>query len=199
MPTTRLILASLLIAAPMLCAQQAQTRQAQPPDAEVKAAPTRSAALSSRPSQPLFEPLRLTIIFRKIRHGEPSTQKTYTIAASSRQADPQIRDDNRVPFRKESSDVASPPDYLDENTDVDVQNIRKVNDLVSLTLRVSSDGHSLPSGTQRTRANSTLTTHRYTVSPTVPMGKLTTIYSLEDGITNVRVEVLLLVEPLNEK
>jgi hypothetical protein len=33
----------------------------------------------------------------------------------------------------------------------------------------------------------------------VPIGKLTTVYSLEDGITNVRVEVLLLVELLNEK
>jgi hypothetical protein len=197
MPTTRLFFATLLIVAPMLCAQQAGTRPAQPQNVAAKAAPAPNAIHSGTPSQPAFEPLRFTIIFRKIRHGEPSTQKTYTIAASSQQADPQIRDDNRVPFRKESTDVASPIEYLDENTDVDVQNIRKVKDRVSLTLRVSSDGHTLPSGTQRTRANSTLTTHRYTVSPTVPMGKLTTVYSLEDGITNVRVEVLLLVEPLN--
>jgi hypothetical protein len=198
MPTTRLIFAALLIAAPVLCAQETGTRQA-PRNAEVKTAPAHSAAHSSRPSQSAFEPLRLTILFRKIRSGEPSTQKTYTIAASAEQADPQIRDDNRVPFRKESSDAASPTDYLHENTDIDVQNIRRVKDLVSLTLRVSSDGHTVPTGAQRTKENSTLTTHRYTVSPTVPIGKLTTVYSLEDGITNVRVEVLLLVELLNEK
>jgi hypothetical protein len=198
MSTTRLIFAAILIASPLLCAQETGTHQA-PRNAEVKTAPAHSAAHSSRPSQSAFEPLRLTIIFRKIRRGEPSTQKTYTIAASSQQADPQIRDDNRVPFRKESTEVASPTEYLDENTDVDVQNIRKVKNLVSLTLRVSSDGHTVPSGATRTRANSTLNKHRYTVSPTVPIGKLTTVYSLEDGITNVRVEVLLLVELLNEK
>jgi hypothetical protein len=194
MPTTRFIFAALLLTAPMLCAQQAQ-----PQNAAAKAGPAHHASAANRPSQSEFEPLRLTITFKKIRSGEPSTQKTYTIAASSQQADPQIRDDNRVPFKKESSDAMSPTEYLDENTDVDVQNIRKVKDLVSLTLRVSSDGHTLPSGTQRTKANCTLTTHRYTVSPTVPMGKLTNVYSLEDGITNVRVEVLLLVEPLNKK
>jgi hypothetical protein len=200
MPTTRLFLASLLIAAPMLYAQQAQ-----PPNAEVKTAPTHSVAHSSTASHPAFEPLRLTIIFRKIRSGKISTQRTYTIAASSQQADPQIRDDARYPVKEESSDTASPKcancplQYFDFNNDVDIHYIREAGNTVSLTLCVSTDNYAHDPSVKRTLANTELSSHRYTVSPTVHMGKLTTVYSLEDGVTNVRVEVLLLVEPLNEK
>jgi len=201
MPTTRLLLASLLIATPMLYAQQAQTRQAQPSSAEVKAAPAPIAAHSSKPAHPAFEPLQLTITFRKTRNGKTITQRTYTIAASSQQADPQIRDDARYPVKKESTDTASPTEYFNFNNDVDIHNIREARDTVSLTLCISTDnyGVGVEESSKRTLANTELSSHRYTVSPTVHMGKLTTVYSLEDGVTNVRVEVLLLVEPLNEK
>jgi hypothetical protein len=197
MPTTRLIFASLLIAAPMLCAQQAQTRPAQPPKAEVKAAPAASAAHSRRPSQPAFEPLRLTITFRRVRGDKTTTLKTYMITASSQQSDPQIRDDSRIPMKKDSSAPVFPIEYVNGATDVDIQNIRKVRDFVSLTLRISTEGFS--EFTERPSANSSLGSHRYTVSPTVPIGKLTTVYSMADDINNYKVEVQLLVESLNEK
>jgi hypothetical protein len=199
MPTTRLILAAFLIATPMLCAQQSPTRQAQPANAGVKTAPAHSAAHPGTALHPAFEPLRLTIIFRKIRDGRVSTQRTYTIAASSQQADPQIRDDARYPVKKEASESASPTEYFNFNNDVDIHNIRKVGNYVSLTLCVFTDNYAHEEHKERTMANTEITSHRYTVSPTVPMGKLTTVYSLEDGITNVRVEVQLLVELLNEK
>jgi hypothetical protein len=205
MPTTRLILAALLIAAPMLCAQQAQTRPAQPPKSEAKTSAAPNATHYSKPSKPAYEPLQLTITFRKIRDGKISTQRTYTIAASSQQADPQIRDDARYPVKEENSDTATPKcsncpqQYFDFNNDVDIHNIREAGNTVSLTLCISTDNYAHEAEVKRTLANTELSSHRYTVSPTVPMGKLTTVYSLEDGVTNVRVEVLLLVEPLNKK
>jgi hypothetical protein len=205
MPTTRLFLASLLIAAPMLCAQQAQTRPAQPRNAEVKTALAPNVTHFSKPSKPAFEPLQLTITFRRIRSGKVSTQRTYTIAASSQQADPQIRDDARYPVKDESSDTSTPkcsncpPQYFDFNNDVDIHNIREAGNTVSLTLCISTDNYAHEASEKRTLANTELSSHRYTVSPTVHMGKLATVYSLEDGVTNVRVEVLLLVEPLNKK
>lgn len=197
MPTTRLILAALLIAAPMLCAQQAQTRPAQPRNAEVKTAPAASAAHSSKPAHPAFEPLQLTITFKRIRGDKTTTLKTYMITASSQQSDPQIRDDSRIPMKKDSSAPVFPIEYVNGATDVDIQNIRKVRDFVSLTLRISTEGFS--EFTERPSANSSLSSHRYTVSPTVPLGKLTTVYSMTDDINNYKVEVQLLVEPLNEK
>jgi hypothetical protein len=201
MPTTRLIFASLLIAAPMLCAQQPQTRPSQPRKAEIKAAPTANVTLSSKPARSAHEPLQLTITFKKTRNGKTITQRTYTIAASSQQADPQIRDDARYPVKKESTDVASPTEYFNFNNDVDIHNIRESGDKVSLTLCISTDnyGVGVEEPGKRTLANTELSSHRYTVSPTVHMGKLATVYSLEDGVTNVRVEVLLLVEPFKEK
>lgn len=194
MPTTRLILAALLIAAPLLSAQQAGTSQAQTRSAEVKAAP--SANHSSRPS-PAFEPLQLTITFKRTRGDKITTHKTYTIAASSEQSDPQIRDDSRVPIKKDSPATATPTEYVNGNTDVDIQSIRKVGGLISLTLRISQEGYS--ESQERPSANSSLGSHRYTVSPTVPMGKLVTVYSMSDEVNNFKVEVQLLVEPLEEK
>ena len=199
MPTTRLILAALLIAAPVLYAQESGTRHAQPPNAGAKAAPAPSAAHSSKPAHPAFEPLQLTIIFKKIRSGKVSTQRTYTITASSQQADPQIRDDSRIPVRKESTDTAMPTEYFNFNNDVDIHNIREAGNTVSLTLCISTDNYAHEEGTKRTLADTELTSHRYTVSPTVQMGKPATVYSLEDGITNVRVEIQLMVQPLNQK
>ena len=194
MPTSRLILAALLIAAPVLCAQGSQTK-----NAGVTAAPAPSAAHSSKPAHPAFEPLQLTIIFKKIRSGKVSTQRTYTITASSQQADPQIRDDSRIPVRKESTDTAMPTEYFNFNNDVDIHNIREAGNTVSLTLCISTDNYAHEEGTKRTLADTELTSHRYTVSPTVQMGKPATVYSLEDGITNVRVEIQLMVQPLNQK
>jgi len=192
MPKTRLILAALLIAAPMMSAQQAGTSQAQPRSAEVKATP--SANHARRPSNPTFEPLQLTITFKRTRGDKITTQKTYTIAASSEQSDPQIRDDSRIPIKKDSSAAAAPTEYVNGNTDVDIQSIRMVGGLFSLTLRISQEGYS--DSPERPSANTSLGSHRYTVSPTVPMGKLVTVYSMSDEVNNYKVEVQLLVEPL---
>ena len=199
MPTSRLIFAALLMTAPLVCAQQTQTPDTQTQKSAIKAAPAHNAAHASKAAQPAFEPLQLTITFRKARGDKTITERTYTIAASSQQSDPQIRDDARYPVRKESTEPAFPTEYFNFNNDVDIHNIRESGDAVSLTLCISTDNYAHEEGSGRTLANTELSSHRYTVAPTVHMGKLATVYSLEDGVTNVRVEVLLLIQPLNTK
>ena len=138
MLANRLTLVALMIAAPALCAQQ--------PVASAKSAPALNAVHAGRALRSTFEPLQLTITFRRTREGKTTLEKTYTITASSQQADPQIRDDSRIPAAREKDAPAQCPsatEYYNSNTDVDVQNIRKAGELVSLTLRISQDG--LPS------------------------------------------------------
>jgi hypothetical protein len=192
MPTSRLIVAALLLTAPLVAAQQAQ-----PQNAAAKTAAAHSVANARRLSQPEFEPLQITIIFKRIRGDKTTTQKTYTVTASSQQADPQLRDDSRIPMKKESAAPVFPIEYVNGSTDVDVQNIRKVKNFVSLTLRIATEGYSEFS--ERPSVNASLSSHRYTISPTVPMGKCITVYSMADGVNNYKVEVQLLVEPLKEK
>ncbi|MGA2889051.1 MAG: hypothetical protein ABSE51_13440 [Terracidiphilus sp.] len=199
MPTPRLIFAAFLTVTPMLCAQEAQTHDAQTQKAEINAAPASHAANSSKASRPAFEPLQLTVTFRRTRGGKITTYKTYTLAASAQQWDPQIRDDSRVPMKKETSATGSQTDYANSNTDVDIHNIREVGDLVSLTLRIATEGYSELSPLEHPGANSSLGSHQYTISPTVPTGKLTPVYSMQDDVNDYKVEVLLLVQPLNVK
>jgi hypothetical protein len=199
MPTSRLIFAALLMAAPMLCAQESSTK-----NPAVNAAPAPSAVHVGRQAPAAFEPLQFTIIFKRTHADKTTIQNTYTITASPQQADPQIRDDSRIPIKCDSSNTANPcssytPEYFNNTTDVDVQNIRKIREMVSLTLRISQEGFPQGLSKDRSAAVTPLASHRYTVSPTVPMGKLTTVYSMSDGINNYKVEVLLLVQPLNVK
>lgn len=194
MPTARLILAALLLTAPLVAAQQAQ-----PGNAEFKTAPTHNAANARRLPRPAFEPLQLTITFKRIHHDKVTTQKTYTVAASWQQADPQIRDDSRMPVQRESSASPSPNEYINGNTDVDIQNIRKAGNLISLTLHISQEGTSNSPTKELPDSKAVLTTHQYTVSPTVPIGRLITVYSQADDINDYKVEIQLLIKPLNEK
>jgi hypothetical protein len=199
MPKNRVIFAALLLAAPMLCAQATGTHEAGTRKAAIKAAPAHNAAQSGNVSQPVFDPLQLTITFKRTRGDKTSTQKIYTLTASPQQSDPQIRDDRRVPVKKDGPDTGPAPQYFNNNTDVDVQNIRQMGEIVSLTLRISTDRISEGAPAELPTAYSTLSSDRYILSPTAPIGKLTTVYSMEDDVNNYTVEVQLLIRRFNEK
>jgi hypothetical protein len=142
----------------------------------------------------------------KRRHGNVTIEKTYTVTATTNLADPQIRDDSRVPYesigRKEAS-AAIPAEkaesgtrnetqYFNSNTDVDIQNVRKLNGLVQLTLRVSMEGIA-----DDVSVPPILRSHRYVISPTLPIGKLATVYSEDDVRHDTKVEIQVLIQPLN--
>ena len=211
MPSLRLIFGVIVLAAPLLCAQDSAPTPADANKTEPKALPAHApdaqipapnATPIAAPAQLPFEPLQITITFIKRRSGRVTIQKTYTMTATTSQSDPQIRDDSRVPYQAlaapgcttapGSRSATAETQYFNSNTDVDVGGISNSKDTVSLTLRISIDGIA-----DNVTVPPILRSHRYVISPTIPIGKLSTVYSEFDVVHDTKVEIQLLVQPLN--
>jgi hypothetical protein len=206
--TPRLILIALLMGSPMLSAQGARTHEAEAQKAEIKAQAAQAPddAQTKKGFEAESDPLQITINFVKQRHGKVTIEKTYTVTATTNLADPQIRDDSRVPYQsigrktegaattaeKVDSGARAETQYFNSNTDVDIQNVRKWKGLVQLTLRVSMEGIA-----DDVSVPPILRSHRYVISPTLPIGKLATVYSETDVMHETKVEIQVLIEPLN--
>jgi hypothetical protein len=205
----RVILVGMLMVSPLLAAQGAATHEAVPQKAEIKAqqARTRDDAQKKKAFEADADPLQITISFVKRRHENVTIEKTYTVTATTNMADPQIRDDSRVPYQqigRNQASAATPAEkaerdstkdetqYFNSNTDVDIQNVRKSNGLVQLTLRVSMEGIA-----DDVSVPPILRSHRYVISPTLPIGKLATVYSEDDVRHDTKVEIQVLIQPLN--
>jgi hypothetical protein len=204
----RLILIALLMVSPILGAQGAGTHEAEAQKAEIKAQPAHAQddARTKKGLEADADPLQITISFVKQRHGKVTIERSYTVTATTNLADPQIRDDSRIPYQsigRKTAGAATPAEkvdsgaraetqYFNSNTDVDIQNVRKWKGLVQLTLRVSIEGiaddESVPP---------ILRSHRYVISPTLPIGKLATVYSEDDVLHETKVEIQVLIQPLN--
>jgi hypothetical protein len=200
----RIVFVGLLIISPLLQAQEAAAHEAGADTAKLNG---RSGRVRNDAQTELSfaDGLQITISFLKRRHGNVTIEKTYVVTATANLADPQIRDDTRVPYqsigRKEPNSTA-PQDkgdgsknetqYFNSNTDVDIQNVRKLNGLVQLTLRISMEGIA-----DDVSVPPILRSHRYVISPTLSIGKQTTVYSENDVRTDTKVEIQVLVQPLN--
>jgi hypothetical protein len=190
MPTPRLILAALLIAAPMLCAQTAEIHEGATAKAEMKAAPARSGG-TARLAAP--EPFLITITFKRYHGGKVTTCKTYTLLATTGERLPAIRDDAR--YRAGASDAK---EFLDSNTDVDILDFKKTADSVYLALRISTQSFTMDSPEDLPKWP-VEHTHQYLITPTVPIGESTTIYLATDSIHDIKSEVQLLVQAFDAK
>jgi len=205
----RMILIGMLMVSPMLGAQGAGTHgvDAQKAEARAQTAQARDDAQARKGFEADADPLQITISFVKRRHGNVTIEKTYTVTATTGLADPQIRDDSTVPYQsigrkadgtaaapeKAESGVRAETQYLSfsSNTDVDIQNVRKRKGMVELTLRISMEGIA-----DDVSVPPILRSHRYVISPTLPVGKLATVYSEGDALHDVKVEIQVLIEPL---
>jgi hypothetical protein len=189
LPTLRIIFATLLLAAPMLGAQQAGNGVKADAGAALHPAPVRSDATAGKGRASLREPLQITICFKRIFHGKLASDKTYTLVASPNGTMPQIRDDSR--FR---TDLNDPNRYLESNTDIDILEIRRLAASAYVALRISTQtiGSDIPEGFPKLPG---VGLHKYLLTPTVPMGKQIAVYASDDLRNNTRVEVQLLVQP----
>ncbi len=186
MPSPRIIIAALLLAAPLVSAPRDLAQQA---PAAIKAA---SAQSGEKPRQP-HEPFQITITFKRYHEGKITTDKTYTLLATTGERLPAIRDDAR--FRASATDAK---ETLDSNTDVDILDFKRLAESVFLALRISVQGF-----TDATREDlpklPVAHTHQYLVSPTVPLGKTVIVYSAMDTMNDIKSEVQLLVQPIDLK
>ena len=188
MPKSRAILAVLLIAAPLLCAQTSQTAQPRPAAAQSKAVPAPGGDTARQPARESFQ---ITIDFKRTFHGKLVSDKTYTLGATTNETLPAIRDDTR--YRANTTDKK---EYLESNTDVDILALRRSGKSIYLALKISVDtiGSEVPEGLPKLPA---LGTHKYILTPTVPIGKRITVYSSNDALNNTAVEVELLIQPFD--
>jgi hypothetical protein len=205
----RVIVIGMLMVLPLLGSQGAGMHEALAQQPEVSAQPrqTEHDVHAKKVLEADADPLQITISFVKQRHGKVTIERTYTVTATTDMADPQIRDDTRVPYQSigkpaGTATTAEKPDsvtkdetqYVNFNRDVDIQNVRKRNGLVQLTLRISTEGTA-----DDVSVPPILRSHRYVISPTLQVGKQTTVYSEDDVLQETKVEIQVLIRPLNVK
>ncbi|MGD0787775.1 MAG: hypothetical protein ABR898_07295 [Terracidiphilus sp.] len=92
MQTPRLILATLLLATPLLYSQGTVNHVS-----EGQPAPEQGAAQSQPAPNLPGEAFRITITFKTTESGKTTTQKSYMLVATPGQATPGLRDHSRVP------------------------------------------------------------------------------------------------------
>lgn len=185
MHTPRLMLAALLLATPMLLAQETGSQKA-----EEKAAADQGAAQSQQAPNLPDEAFRITITFKTAEGGKTTTQRSYMMVATPGQATPGIRDNSQVPVRNVNMHV---------DTDVDVAQLKKAGNSVYLSLRISTENYVDNQSGQDPNTQPIIRSRHYSVSPTLPVGKLVTVYSAVDALNDAKVEIQVLIQPLDAK
>ena len=192
MHTPRLILAALLLATPLLIARQAEGQST-----EAKASADQGAAQSQpAPSLP-DQAFRITITFKTTEAGKTTTQRSYMLVATpgDRNWHLGIRDDSRISGMGEPSGVTPP--YV--NTDVDMGEFKRTGNSVYLGLTISTGDFVDNPAAQPPNTHPIIRSRQYNVTPTLPIGKLVTVYSAVDAVNDAKVEIQALVQPLDAK
>ena len=196
----RLIFAVPLLAASMLCAQQAQTRGRATAKPVVKASPPQGAERAEKARRPPnHEALQITIDFRVYQDDERATDRSYTLAVTTGEIMPAIRDDLRVHASPTDTMRFNGPQsdqYLDHNIDVDILDIRRSGSSIFVALRISTKYYSLHGPKGPPSYPIATDTHQYLITPTIPVGKLVTVYAATQVNHHEKEEVQLLVQPM---
>jgi hypothetical protein len=196
MPVTRLVLATLLLTAPMLRAQQTETRGA----GTTKAAADQGAARAGKTRRQNHESMQITINFRVYQDEKRVTDRSYTLAMTTGEMMPVIRDDLRVhasPNDAARSAGAPSDQYLDHDIDVDILDLQRSGNSIFVGLRISTKYYSLDGPKGPPSYPIVTDTHQYLLTPTIPIGKLVTVYAATQVNNRRREEVQLLVRPFD--
>jgi hypothetical protein len=190
MRTLRLILALLLLATPLLNAQGTVNHVT-----EGQPAAAQDAAQSQKEQTPPDEAFRITITFKTAEGGKTTTQRTYAMVATSRSGSG-IRDDSRVSVKTNPNTWQT----MDIKTDVDIGQFHrtKTGDLY-LDLRIFTENFVENPNAQEQNTMPIVRSHQYNVTPTLPIGKLVTVCSVVDAANDSKVDVQVLVQPLDAK
>ena len=202
MMNPRLILAALLLTAPLLQAQD-DDKKIEAQKVEITLTPAKEVAPAKKEPELPKEPYRITINLKTTDGNKITTQKTYMLVATTNAKsdafnNPSIRDDSRVPVKTSVTDTRE----MQSNTDIDLVEFNRNANAVYLKLKISTRGYAEGVSTGEPgheRANPISIEHQYTIKPTLTIGKLTTIYSSADATNGAKVEIQVLVQPFNDK
>jgi hypothetical protein len=195
MMNSRLLLAALLLSAPLLHAQDTQKIEAQKVEISLTPAKESAQPQAAQPQQEpkiLREPFRITINFKTTDGSKITTQRSYSLVATTESLSPSIRDNSQVPIKFHETSYNT--QHL--KTNVDIRSFSKEGDSVRFGLAISTTDFAAG---QDPNLPAITHDHEYTVSPTLPIGKLITVYSSVDAVNDSKVEVQVLVQPLNAK
>jgi hypothetical protein len=192
MRTPRLILAALLLATPLLLAQEAGTQKT-----EAKAAAAQGVAQCQAAPSPPDEAFRITITFKNTEGGKTTTQRSYMLAVTIRQdqdyaRDLGIRDDSHFSGTADSSGLSLPF----AKTDVDLARFKRTGNSAYLNLIISTDDF-VDNPAEHTHP--IIRSRHYNISPMLPIGKLVTVYSAVDAVNDAKVDIQVLVQPFDAK
>lgn len=178
MRTLRLVLAVFMLSASLAGAQQST----------LKAAASQGGAVTPKARPAAHEPLEITIQFKRTFKGKLAACKTYTLEATTNEDLPALRDDTR--YRASATD---PKETLDSDTDVDILALRRQAEFAFIALRISTQtfGTDVPDMLPKLPA---VGTHKYVLTPTVPLGRMVTVYASDDRLHDTRVEVQVRVQ-----
>lgn len=181
MRKTQFILAAVLLPAALGGAQAARTTGSAPGAAK----PTPPAAEKSRPVA--HEAFEITIIFRRYQRDKLVTDRSYTLLATTGEVMPAMRDDEHYRQSLAGNDGAN--GAVDHNIDVDILSLRREGGSVFVALRISTENFDIgdPLGTAKLPVETT--THQYLVTPTIPIGKLVTVYAAKQPMRNQEVQL----------
>jgi len=178
MRKTHLILAAALLPAALGAAQQART----PASAPATAKPAQAAADKSRPTT--HEAFEITIVFRRYQNDKRVTDRSYTLLATTGEVMPAMRDDEH--FR---TSLANNDGAVDHNIDVDILSLRREGDSVFVALRISTQNFDVDDPLGIAKLPIETSTHQYLVTPTIPIGKLVTVYAATQPGRNQEVQL----------
>jgi hypothetical protein len=193
MRTPRLILAALLLATPLLHAQEAETQKTEP-----KAAAAQDAVQPQQTPNPPEEPYRITITFKTTEGGKTTTQRSYMLVATTNQHSTNlgIRDNSHVTLTT-GSNGSTGTFHLD--TDVDLTQFKRIGNSAYLNLMISTEDLAEDPAAQASNRVPIVRSRHYTITPTLAIGKLVTVYSAVDAVNDAKVDVQVLVQPLDAK
>ena len=89
------------------------------------------------------------------------------------------------------------PPYV--NTDVDMGEFKIAGNFVYLDLKISTDDFVDNPAAQPPNTHPIIRSRHYSVTPTLPIGKLVTVYSSADVVNDSKVDIQVLVQPLDAK
>lgn len=183
MTIARIAFGLLLLTAPIVGAQQAAKRPSSEPGTGVR---------RTKPVKIEHESFQITIIFRRYFNDKRVTDRSYTLLATTGETLPAIRDD--LHYR---ADLADNKGALNLDIDVDVLGLRRAGTSIYVALRVSTLGFELDDHQGPAKLPIVVATHQFLVTPTIPIGRLVTVYSATQVLIAHRDEIQLEVQPFD--
>jgi hypothetical protein len=182
-----------LLFTPLLLAQEAETQKT-----EAKAAAAQDAIQAQQAQNPPDEAFRITITFKNTEGGKTTTQRSYMLVATTNQqwTNLGIRDNSLVTLTMGPNGSVG---TYNVNTDVDLSQFKRMGNSAYLILIVSTEDIAEVPAAQASNSRPITRSRHYTITPTLPIGKLVTVYSAVNAVDDAKVEIQVQVQPLDAK